>query len=339
VLDGVEARRVEGHQPDVGGEDRPRRRREVLQPRPDRQHDVRGGREDVRRRRAGDAQRPGVQGVRVRNQRPARGGFHDRDPVPLGEVQRPSRGPRIPDTAAEHQQGTAGRTQDPGRLGDRTAVRARARRPVRHRLEQRVREVVGLGLDVLRQREGHRPGLGRVRQHPRDLRQRREQLLGPADPVEVAGDRAERVVHRRGRVAERLDLLQHRIRRPVGERVARQQQHRQPVRVGDAGRGDHVERARSDRRRHDTDLPPVRGLRVPDRGERHALLGVPAPDREVPAVLLQGGAEAEDVAVPEDREDAREERDFRAVQGLRALREDPADQRLRRRQLHCTRPS
>lgn len=282
---------------------------------------------------------PAVEGVRVRHQRAARGGLGDGNAVPLGEVQRAPPGAGVPDAAAEHQQRPLGRAQHARGLGDGPAVRARPQRPVRDRLEQRLGEVVRLRLDVLRQRQDDRARVGRVREHPRDLRQRREQLLGPGDAVEVAADRTEGVVDRRGAVAEGLDLLQHRVRRAAGERVARQQQDRQPVRVRDPGGGDHVQRARPDRRRHHADLPPVRRLRVADRGQGHALLGVPAPDRDLAAVLLQRGAEAEDVAVPEDREHPREQRHLTAVEGFRTLREDPLDQRLSRCQLHRTRPS
>ena len=52
---------------------------------------------------------------------------------------------------------------------------------------------------------------------------------GPGDPVPVAHDRPECVVHRGRRVAEVLDLLQHRVGQPALERVAGEQQHRQPV--------------------------------------------------------------------------------------------------------------
>ena len=54
-----------------------------------------------------------------------------------------------------------------------------------------------------------------------------EELLGPGDPVPVAGHRLEGVVDLYRRVAEMLDLLQHRVGPPVGEDIAAQDQHRQ----------------------------------------------------------------------------------------------------------------
>jgi hypothetical protein len=151
---------------------------------------------------------------------------------------------------------------------------------VHDRLEQRRREVERLRLHVLGQRERHRAAVRRVGQYPRDLRQRRQQLLGPGDPVEVAAHGPERVVDRRRAVAEVLHLLQHRVGRAVDERVPRQEQQRQPVGVRDPGRGDHVQRAGPDRRRRDAHLPPVRGLREPHGREGHALLVLPTPHRK-----------------------------------------------------------
>src|SRR5690606_15763256 len=50
-----------------------------------------------------------------------------------------------------------------------------------------------------------------------------------------------------------------------------------------------------------------------DRGERHALLVLTAPRRQLVAVLLEGVAERRDVAVAEDREHAGEQRRLCAV--------------------------
>ena len=60
--------------------------------------------------------------------------------------------------------------------------------------EERGREIVGVGLDVLRQREHHGADVDRVGEHPHGRGQRGEQLLGPGDAVEEAADRPERVV-------------------------------------------------------------------------------------------------------------------------------------------------
>ena len=76
------------------------------------------------------------------------------------------------------------------------------------------------------------------------------------------------------------------------------------------------------------DLAAVRGPGVGDRGERHALLVLAAPGRQLVAHLVQRGAEPEDVAVAEDREDAGEQRHLGAVEQLGALGGHPPHQRL-----------
>ena len=200
--------------------------------------------------------------------------------------------------------------------------------------EHRHGEVVLLGLHVLRQAQHHRPGVGRVGEHAGHLRQRRQQLLRPGDPVEVARDRPERVVHARGRVAVVLDLLQHGVGAPAGERVAGQQQHRQPVGVGQTGRGHHVERTRTGRGRRRHHLPAVHRPREADRRQGHALLVLATPGRQLVLDVVQRGAEPEHVAVPEDREHPCEQRHLGAVEQLGPLRDHPPHQRLRRGQPH-----
>ena len=74
----------------------------------------------------------------------------------------------------------------------------------------------------------------------------------------------------------------------------------------DAGRGDHVGRAGADRGERDHDLPALPRLGEADRGQRHRLLVLAAPGRQLVLDRLQRLAEAGDVAVAEDREHARE---------------------------------
>jgi hypothetical protein len=114
--------------------------------------------------------------------------------------------------------------------------------------EELGREVVGVGLDVLGQRQHHRAGVDRVGQHPHRRGQRGEQLLGPGDPVEEPRHRPERVVDGGVGLDRVLQLLQHRALPAGGVGVAGQQQHGQPVDRRQPGRGDQVQRARTDRR-------------------------------------------------------------------------------------------
>ena len=83
--------------------------------------------------------------------------------------------------------------------------------------------IEGLGLHVLAERQRHRAAFGRVGQHLHGALQRRDDLLGPRDAVEIARHRPEAVIGADRAVAETLDLLQHRVGRAVGEDVAGQQ--------------------------------------------------------------------------------------------------------------------
>jgi hypothetical protein len=108
--------------------------------------------------------------------------------------------------------------------------------------------------------------------------------------------------------------------------------------VGDRGGGDHVRRPGADRRRGDHDLAPAHRFGVADRGECHALLVLAAPRRQFVARLLERLPEAGHVAVPEDREHAREQRRLAAVD-RRALRDQVLDNRLGGGQLHPSSPN
>ena len=110
--------------------------------------------------------------------------------------------------------------------GELVVVRARTRRVRPDPLvEEALGIVVGLGLHVLAERQRHRPAFGRIGQHLHGAAERRDDLLGPRDAVEIARHRAEAVIGRQRAVAEILDLLQHRIGPAIGEDVAGQQQH------------------------------------------------------------------------------------------------------------------
>ena len=222
---------------------------------------------------------PAFNGWRRDEARLARHRLDDRDVVPLGERRERGLGPAVVHTATgdderpfrgAQQRGRAVELAEVGaRPGDRSDRRSRRTRP------------------GSRTPPPARPGAGRGRPARRwpdrasvdGVRQRVQQLLGSDDAVPVANDRLERVVDRDRRIAEVLDLLQHRIGDATGERVAGEQQHRQTVGVRDAGCRHHVERARPDRGGGHHDLPAPHGLRVADRGERHPLLVLTAPRR------------------------------------------------------------
>ncbi len=193
------------------------------------------------------------------------------------------------------------------------------------RLEEVDRVVVGLGLRVLAEGEADRAAVGRVGHHPKRAGQGGQDMLGPADPVEVAHDGAEAVVGRHGRVVEILDLLQHRVGRAVGEDVAGDEEDRQAVHMRHGGGGDHVGRPRPDRGGDGHRLPPMLRLGIGDGGMGHGLFVLAAPGGQGVLVGVQRLTQAGDVAVAEDRPDAFDE--AAAILGL--LHGQPADHGLR----------
>ena len=123
------------------------------------------------------------------------------------------------------------------------------------------------------------------------------------DAVPVAGHRLEGVIHRDRRIAEMLDLLQHRVGPPVGENVTGQKQHRQAVGMGTASRRHHVQSPRTDRRQRDHDLPPPLRLGKAHRRQCHRLFVLPAPRRQLVLHRLQRFRQAGHVAVTEYAEE------------------------------------
>ena len=138
--------------------------------------------------------------------------------------------------------------------------------------EELLGPVVRLGLHVLRQRDRHRAGLGRVGEHPHRAQQGGGQLLGPPHPVEEPRQRAERVVDAHVVAVGLLQLLQHGAGDAGGEDVAGQQQHRDAVDGGQRRAGEHVGGAGADRRGARQGLQAVAHAGVADGGVHHALL-------------------------------------------------------------------
>ncbi len=309
-----------------------RTRREVLQPRAQRDHDVRFVRERVGGRSARHADRSRLQRMVPRERALPRLRFGDRYAVRFGEApQRVGAAVAVQNAAARDDQRLPRRAEhsgggiEVGLLGHRRANAHERRR------EEVFRIVVRLRLDVLRQRERHGPALRGIGQHRDRPRQRGQELRRRLDPIEVARHRPEAVVGRDAAVVEVLDLLQHRIGRPRNEHVARQEQHRQPVDVRGRRRGDQIGRPRADRRRARHHPAAEVRLRVGDRRVRHRLLVVGAVRRQRRAMPVQRLADAGDVAVTEDRPHAAEQRNLASVADG-SLRGEKADQRLRHRQ-------
>ena len=199
-------------------------------------------------------------------------------------------------------------------------------------LEERDRVGVRFGLDVLWQADERGAAVDWIEHRLDSERQRLHELLRPDDAIPVARHRPEGVVDGDRWRVEVLDLLQHGIRNPALEGVAGEEQDRQAIGVRDSGRGDHVRRARPDRRGRDHDLAAAPSLRESDCRVSHSLLALAAVRRQDVSRFLERAAEACHVAVTKDREHAGEERDFLAVDD-RALRDNEPDDRLSHRQL------
>ena len=240
-------------------------------------------------------------------------------------------GAGVAHTATRNDERLLRRPQHRRGFGNALAVGARARDGPDPLLEEFLRVVEGELLRVLGERDEGGAAVARVEHGGDGLRHRGHELRRMRDPVPVARDRLEGVVHGDGRIAEMLDLLEHRIGQAVHEGIAREDQDRQAVGMGRARRRHHVECAGADRGRGDHDLPASPGLGVADRGERHGLLVLAAPGRQPVLNRLQRFREAGDVSVTEDREHAGEERNALVV-NHGVLVAQIADQSLRHRQ-------
>ncbi len=215
-------------------------------------------------------------------------GLDQRDAVPLGEGRHLRLGQGVAHPAARDQKRPLGPLENVRCLGQTHPVGSGARHVVDDRVEEGSRVFDGDLLYVLRQGDEGRTAIGRVEHGGDCLRQRRDDLLGMGDAVPVADDGLEGVVHRDCRIVELLGLLQHRVRSAVGEGVARQQQHREPISERRGRRGDHVERAGADGCRRHHDLPPTLGLGEADGRQCHRLLVLAAPGRKAVLDRLEG---------------------------------------------------
>src|SRR5581483_11128998 len=247
--------------------------------------------------------------------------LRDRNADPLGQRRELRFRLRVADAAARDDERPHRRPQELGRLVDPTRRGRRPLDPPDALGEERARVVERVRLHILRQRQHDRARLDRRRQHAHRLRQRRQQLLRADDPVEEARYRPEAVVDADVARTRMLELLQHRPLVACRVRVARQQQHRQPV----------DRRAGPDRRRARERRPAARRLRERGRRVHHRLLVMALEERQLAAELVERLPDAVHVAVTEDPEYARDQPPHLAV-ALRELRLQVADERLRRRQ-------
>ncbi len=247
---------------------------EILQSRANREDDIGGARQRIGSGRAGDADR-----ARLQRMVPGQSAFAslrlgDRHAVRFGEGAQRVTGHAVEHAAAGDDHRTLGGAQERDRALELGGVRGRRAESDGRRRKERFGIVPRHRLHVLRQRQRHRPAQCGIGEHVQRARQRREQLLGMDDAIEIARHRPEAVVGRHGAVLEVLDLLQHRVGRARDEYVAGQKQHRQAVDMRQRRRGDEIGGAGTDRRGARHHAPAQVRLGVGDGSVGHRLFVV-----------------------------------------------------------------
>ena len=288
---------------------------EIAVARADADHEIRLARQQIGALGAGDADGAQVERIVVSQRALARLRLADRDAGALGEaLQRIMRLAVVDAAAGDDQRLLAG--ADPlGRALDGGRISAVARDLPDALLEQEVGIIVGFGLRVLRQRQRDRARIRRRGQHAHGFRQRGDQLLGAVDAIPIARDRLEAVVDADVLRMLVFQLLQHGRLDALGEDIAGQQQHRDAIDGGDGGAGDHVGGAGPDGRGAGEGGQAVAVLGVGDRRQDLGLLVAALVIAQLGRVLLEGLAEAGDIAVAEDAPGAGEEGVFAAIAG------------------------
>ena len=155
-------------------------------------------------------------------------------------------GPRINHAAACDNDRMFGRLDRRNRFGQFIGIGLRTPNFPNLGLEERYWIIKGFGLYILTKCQHDRTAIGRIGHHPHGARQGGQQMFRARDAVEIAADRAETIIGRNGAIAERFNLLQHRIGRAVGKHIPRNDQHRQAVGIGQRRRRHHIQRARPD---------------------------------------------------------------------------------------------
>src|SRR4029434_1911311 len=97
--------------------------------------------------------------------------------------------------------------------------------------EKFYRIVEGLRLDVLWQRQSHRPAQRRIGERKHRSWESGQQLRGMYDPIEVTRNRSETIVGGNRAVSGRFHLLKDRIRVSGDKDVTRKEEDREPIDV------------------------------------------------------------------------------------------------------------
>ena len=137
-------------------------------------------------------------------------GLADGDAQRLGEVLQLAPRLGVMHAAAGDDHRPLGLREQRDRLADPLGIGRPALDPPAALAEEVRGIIVGMCLDVLRQRDRDGARLGRVGQHAHRLRQGGQDLLGAGDPVEEPADRPEAVVDAHVGRDRVLELLEHR---------------------------------------------------------------------------------------------------------------------------------
>ena len=224
--------------------------------------------------------------------------------------------------------------QERGGSGQLGAVGSRSTNLVDCFVEAAHRIVVSIGCDVLGQPDKGRSAIAGIKHCVQGVRQGLNDLGRMRDAIPETHYRSEAVVDRGGRITELLHLLKHGIGNTTLEGVAGQQKQRHSVGHGDCGGCHHVGCARAYRRSRNHDLTAFGGLGVSGGGQCHSLLVLSSPGGKVLFDLFKGGAQASDVAVPENGKHTWEYR-FRLVVDDDLLRHQVFDDGLGGGESNC----
>ncbi len=329
---GIPASGVDGDERDSRlFEHRPRAGGEVLEPRADRNDDVCAFGHGVRRRRTRDSDGSGVVGMGAHQRRLSRHRLDDRDVPPFREIRQFLDGAGVVHPAPGNDHRPLGPGQCRRGAPDIARIGPGPADVVSLWSEEVDGVVIGLRLNVLRQREEGRPACRRVEHDRKRLGQRLDDLLRPGDAIPVPRYRSERVGHRHRGVVEDLHLLEDGIDDAMLEGVAGEEEKGDSVGVGNRGGGDHVGAAGADGGRCDHDPAAPHRLGIGHGGESHRLLVVSPPRRERVLDRFEGFGERCHVAVTEDAEDARKHGHFLTVDDGE-LGGEPLDDGLARRE-------
>ena len=268
---------------------------------------------------------PHVEGMAVRQRRFSGLCFDDRNAMPFRKGRKRLAGFGIQHAAAGNDDRLCRCFEHRDRMGQFVRIGMQAARGPDFFVKEAFGIIIGFRLHILAERQRDRAAIGGIGQHLHGAAQRRDDLFGAGDAVEIARNRAEAVVDGHRAVAEILDLLEDRIRTAIGKDIAREKQDRQAVDMGKGCRCHHVECAGADGRGAGHEAAAEACLGKGDRRICHALLVLGAVGRQRVLDAMQRLADTGDIAMAENGEDTAEDRGLLTVNHGHLLGQKPRD--------------